>query len=124
MRSKGNQPKAEEKKWLEAIGNQACIVTSSSNIQVHHMFGASAKRDKLRVGHWAILPLSVELHDISSNHPHNITLHKKQFVENYGTEIELFSKLIELRIMNDLWVPPQEIINAITRTEHVKKFKV
>lgn len=82
--------KAEEKAWLQRVAEYGCVVTGQSNIQIHHCVGREGKQDKCHIGRWFVLPLAFELHDVSSNHPLNITHHRKRFIEEYDLECILF----------------------------------
>ena len=82
--------KAVEKEWLSRVAEYGCVVTGQSNIQIHHCVGREGKQDKYHIGRYFVLPLAFELHDVSSNHEYNITHHRKDFVEEYGAECDLF----------------------------------
>jgi len=80
---------------------------------VHHPCGRSAKHNKVEIGHWFILPVPVELHDVSSNHPLNVTHYKHRFTETFGAQACLFRRLVEgMRIMG-LSIPPDGVLNEI-----------
>lgn len=113
MRSKGNEPSAEQKAWMSQLAEYGCVVTRADNPQIHHCLGATAKHNKVAIGHWYLLPLAHQLHDISSNRPDNITLHKREFEWRHGTEKELFSRLIKTFRDNGNPIPPEEVIEAI-----------
>ena len=83
------------KKWLGMITDHGCIITGSSNIDRHHSVGKSYKIDKHQIGEIFVLPLSKELHWVGSDHPLNITHHRKAFVETYGRECDLFKSMCQ-----------------------------
>ena len=115
MQSKNNKPTAHAKRWQQAVRNAGCVITGNSQVQVHHCGGASLRHNKTRIGHYAVLALSPELHDVGSNHPLNVTHHKKAFHAKYGTNAQLFKRTMQLVSENsnaDV-LPPQDVINAI-----------
>lgn len=99
-----NKPaNAKQKKWMAAI-----VDWSICNIgllygdeydgaipQLHHVLGRSAKHDKIAIGHEFILPVPFELHDVSSNHPDNVTHCKKAFIKRFGNQRDLFLTMVE-----------------------------
>jgi len=113
MMSKGNAPSAAQKRWRQSVVEYGCVVTGSPIVQVHHCLGATAKHNKVHIGHWFILPLSPALHDISSNAPDNITTNKKAFVEAHGTEKNLFLNMAYRMFEDGYVVPNEEVLNAI-----------
>ena len=62
-----------------------------SPFQRHHVLGRTAKHNKVAIGHEFILPLPFDLHDVSSDHPENVTHCKKAFIKRFGTQRELFN---------------------------------
>ena len=105
--------RAVEKKWLGRVAAHSCVITGQSNIQIHHCMGREAKSNKYHIGRLFALPIAFELHDVSSNHPLNITHHRKAFVAEYGTEGMLFYMMcLEL---GDIPFE-DEVMNAILAT--------
>lgn len=86
-------PNARQKRWIARVAEYGCVITGSPNVQIHHCVGRTAKSNKVAVGHWFILPLSVELHDVSSNHRYNITHNKNAFIDEFGKESDLFMNM-------------------------------
>ena len=82
-------------KWKGIVADYSCIITRSSHIHIHHPVGRKYRIDKHEIGELFILPLAIHLHDVGSNHPLNVTLHRKAFVECYGRECDLFKKMCE-----------------------------
>lgn len=120
-----NKPaNAQQKKWMQDITDWACdnlhllygSEYSSSNIQRHHVLGRSAKQNKVSIGHWFIIPVPFWLHDVSSNHPENVTHHKKSFVKRFGAQRELFDVMYQS--MKDIGynVPDIDVYHAIMET--------
>jgi len=85
--------KAQEKAWLQRVAEHGCVINGQSVIQLHHCVGREGKHNKYHIGRWFVLPLSVELHDVSSDHPHNVTHHRKEFVKTFGLESDLFGEM-------------------------------
>ena len=85
---------ANQKRWLQWVGSQPCMVTGEYQIQVHHIWGRTTRSNKINIGHWAIIPLAIRFHDVNSNSPFNITHHRKRFEIEFGaTEKQLWQKL-------------------------------
>jgi hypothetical protein len=122
MQSKGNAPSAAQTRWRETVRRVGCIATGSVNheptepgdIQIHHVLGQSAVRNGVPVGHWFILPLHWRLHDIASDYPVNITTSKTRFLQQYGSEKNLFMKMIYGFLMAGIELPfDMAVLNAI-----------
>jgi len=88
-----SSPNAKQKRWMARVADYGCVVSGNSNIQIHHCVGRTAKHNKIAVGHWFILPLSFELHDVSSNNEYNVSKCKNAFIDEFGEENELFMKM-------------------------------
>ena len=114
---------AKQKRWIDLLVKRGCVATGEDyNVQVHHIWGRKAKSNKVAIGEWAVNVLSFDLHDVSSNHPHNVTHHRHCFEAKYGTEKSLFLKryyaikmnMYEGDIKQDFEaLPPMEVIRAI-----------
>ena len=97
------QANAAQKQWMNDIAEWAYnnlhlmfgIRYLNDNFQLHHVLGRSAKQDKVSIGHWFILPIPFDLHDVSSNHPENVTHRKKDFVKRFGNQRDLFCIILE-----------------------------
>lgn len=61
MRSKGNAPTAEQKRWHDQVANLQCVECLGP-AQIHHPVGATAKHKKVPIGHWWVIPLCDEHH--------------------------------------------------------------
>ena len=91
----------EQKKWMSDISewceNNIQILYGNEWLckpfQLHHVLGRSAKHNKIAIGHWFILPVPFELHDVSSNHIWNVTHHKHAFTDVFGSQCSLFDKM-------------------------------
>lgn len=62
MQSKGNQPSASQKRWREAVRELGSIITGMGAI-IHHPVGVTAKHNKVKIGHWWVIPLTDYEHD-------------------------------------------------------------
>src|SRR3990167_9121719 len=78
-------------------------------LQIHHTVGRSAKHNKVSISHWFILPVPVELHDVASNHPLNVTHYKHRFTETFGAQTWLYRRLVEGMRSMGLSVPPDDV---------------
>lgn len=87
-----------------------------AHFQIHHVAGRSAKHNKVPIGHEFILPVPIELHDVHSNHPDNVTHFKKNFVKRFGNQRDLFFAMYLDMIANGYQVPEVEIVEAIRDT--------
>ena len=92
------------------------------DFQLHHVLGRSAKHNKVAIGHWFIIPVPVELHDVGSNHPDNVTHFKKRFTERFGDQRGIVQILYSCMDKwndfehNNYSIPPAEVYNAIMDT--------
>ena len=122
-----NKPaNTEQKKLMSSISEWASQPKSlamlygdewdMSPIQLHHVLGRSAKHNKVSIGHYFILPVPFALHDVSSNHPLNVTHRKKSFIEKFGSQSGLFQAMHSCMEMDGYEVPSIEVYNAIMRT--------
>ena len=118
------QANAKQKQWMKDITEWAedniqlvyGVNYLNANIQRHHVLGRSAKHNKVEIGHWFILPIPFELHDVSSNHPENVTHSKKDFVKRFGNQRDLFLMLVEDMRDCGYELPPEEVCEAIMST--------
>ena len=99
MISKGARITAEQKRWESTVREFGCVLFGNDQgehgaIQIHHVVGLTAKKDGVLIGPWYILSLHWRLHDPRSSHSMNITNRRKDFLAKYGTEKELFLKMI------------------------------
>ena len=102
--------------WFREIGfNDFCL--DGYNFQIHHCGGRKLKHNKVAIGHWFILPLPFELHDVSSNSPVCVTHHKHAFTDMFGLQSELFKEMIESMVDHGATLPfGQDVIDAIMDT--------
>lgn len=84
--------------------------------QLHHVLGRSAKHNKVAIGHWFIIPVPIELHDVASNHDLNVTHHKHSFTKRYGKQKNIFLRLVAAMAVNGYDVPPEGVLDSIGDT--------
>lgn len=109
---------AAAKRWEQMVAEYGCIVTREPNVQIHHVAGRSARHNKIDIGWYYILPLTPRLHDVSSNHPMNVTLWKNRFEKEYGTQNDLFFQMLNALMEQGKEIPvPDEVIDAIAGME-------
>ena len=115
---------AKQRQWMKDIAewaenNIGALYQGYVNapFQLHHVTGRSAKHNKVEIGHEFIIPVPVELHDVSSNHPLNVTHHKKAFVNEFGEQCGLFQVMLSAMSHDGYNVPSMEIYNAIMDTK-------
>lgn len=121
------QANAAQKQWLTDItdavnfggflGDIYGEEFRHSSFQRHHVLGRSAKHNKIHIGHWFVIPVPFELHDVSSNHPLNVTHRKKSFISEFGKQSDLFIEMIEyMCAIGGYKFPNQDVIVAIVDT--------
>lgn len=118
------QANAAQRQWMSDISewcdNNIQILYgdewSNRPIQRHHVLGRSAKHNKVAIGHWFILPVPFELHDVSSNHKLNVTHCKKAFVNEFGSQKKLFEKMCNSMEIQGYEIPPNDAYYAILGT--------
>ena len=118
------QANAAQKKWmdditewaLENIGILYGDEWSGCEFQRHHVLGRSAKHNKIAIGHWFILPVPFDLHDVSSNHQLNVTHRKKAFIAQFGNQRDLFETMCNSMESQGYDVPPNDVFYAIMDT--------
>ena len=84
--------------------------------QRHHVLGRSAKHNKVSIGHWFILPVPFDLHDVSSNDQYNVTHNKKAFVKRFGNQRDLFLQMVKEMCSDGYELPPYDVCEAIRGT--------
>jgi len=115
---------AVQKKWMDDITEWAYdymrflygTYWKSGEFQRHHVVGRSAKQNKVPIGHYFILPVPFKLHDVSSDHPLNVTHRKKAFTAKFGMQRDLFATMYHSMMEQGYKVPSIEVFNAIMST--------
>ena len=93
-------PNAKQKQWLKTVASwyEECGFKDARlnqyKFQIHHVVGRKAKHNKIAIGHWFVLPLPFELHDVNENHKLNVTHHRHAFTAEFGLQCELFDEMI------------------------------
>lgn len=114
------QANAAQKRWMKQIADfieqeSLGILYGSEfegrkDFQLHHVLGRSAKHNKVAIGHWFIIPVPIELHDVHSNHPDNVTHFKKNFVKRFGEQCGIFQCMISCMVQ---WGYTKEFNNDV-----------
>lgn len=117
---------AKQKQWMSDISQWVrdnglhCLYGDDyyerADFQLHHVVGRSAKHNKVAIGHEFIIPVPVELHDVNSNHPLNVTHHKHAFTEEFGEQCGIFQAMISAMSHDGYAVPDMDIYHAIMDT--------
>lgn len=119
----------KEQKWLNTITEFALnsdwlmrhfggYCEDVYSIHRHHVVGRKAKEKvnlvSTPVGHWYVLPLPVELHDVHSNNKYHVAKCRPAFNNTFGTELELFRDLIDSMLDSGYTIPfDLEIMGAL-----------
>ncbi|GGO89106.1 hypothetical protein GCM10011348_46080 [Marinobacterium nitratireducens] len=85
------------------VKQQACVVCQSWPCVAHHCEGATWAHNKVKCGHWFILPLC-EFHDGVVTQGS-----RRVFRERFGTQADLWLELIEQAPI----LPPAEVVEAV-----------
>lgn len=101
------------KAWLDILGQVPCVVSGSDHTQLHHCVRRKAKHNKVPIGEWFVIPLHPRYHDVSSDNPFNVTHWKNRFEIEFGTQRDLFSKMVDQLREAGHPVPADFILEAI-----------
>lgn len=131
MISKGKSKTATETQWLsdvlEFAQNSSWLRdmygTHCGHVyafQIDHIIGAQAKRKvygvTTKAGEFAIMPIPVEIHDITSNHPLNRTLKPKAYRDVFGHETQVWRSMLDAMVLEGYELPfENELIEAVMR---------
>ena len=117
---------AKQKKWMTDIASfievnglhvlYGAEYLARTDFQLHHVLGRSAKHNKVAIGHWFIIPVPFELHDINEKNDLNVTYFKHNFTNKFGLQSEIFSRMIGYMDKLPFETPGQEIYDAIMDT--------
>lgn len=119
-------PNSKQKKWLADIADWAnnsgvfwamYAGVNTSQFELHHVLGRSAKHNKVPIGHWFVIPVPFELHNVMSNHPDNVTHFKHRFTDRFGDQRYLFNAMLGDMAMYEYALPPDDVIDAIMDTK-------
>lgn len=124
-------PNAKEKAFLKAVAdfhNEHGVgylfgdEWKGSPFQIHHVAGRTYKHNKVHIGHYFILPVVATLHDVSSNHPHNVTHYRHKFSEVYGNQRDLWQKMMfQMQMLGSVdaeYFPDDDIWLSIMSTKY------
>lgn len=85
--------------------------------ELHHVLGRSAKHNKVAIGHWFIIPIPFELHNVMSDHPDNVTHFKHNFTGRFGMQRDIFDNIRNgIQVLQGKSVPNEDVYNAIMDT--------
>ena len=121
-----NKPaNAKQKKWMRDISDfiQAMGIDRfygdefrGGNFELHHVLGRSAKHNKVAIGHEFIIPVPFELHNVSSDHPDNVTHFKHNFTNRFKMQRDIFNDLYIEMADCGYQIPSADIRSAIMDT--------
>jgi len=100
------------KTWLSMVADFGCVITGSSEVVLHHSVGRAYVKDKVQIGELFVLPLERIMHD-NGDYPLNVTHHRKDFVEAFGMERDLFKEMVDKMVDNGLEIPFDDIFLKI-----------
>lgn len=120
------QPNAAEKRWLKSISefieNEGLGILygtefeGRSDFQLHHVVGRTAKHNKIEIGHWFVIPVPWELHDVNSDNSDNVTNFKHNFTNRFGLQSKIFEEMCHLMVMiNDSVLPFNSQVDTAIR---------
>lgn len=91
-----------------------------SQLQCHHVAGRTYKQDKIHIGHFFILPVPFDLHDVSSNHNLNVTHWRNRFTATFGMQRDLWESMVSrMHSQGEIEeLPPIDVILSIARTKY------
>ena len=118
-------PNAKEKAFMKAVmdfhndygvGYLYGAEWDKSPLQCHHVCGRTYKQNKVHIGHYFIICVPFELHDVSSNSPVNVTHFRHRFTDKFGFQRGLWAKMVERLIRCEVirWDDvPDDVYDAI-----------
>lgn len=103
----GTNKTAAHKEYHRRVAELGCIISSDQNVQIHHIWGAKAQVKSTtwgsyHVGEFAVLPLHPLHHHGQLYHQAraigwgNVHGNKSEFEKMHGTELELFTKMVQM----------------------------
>ena len=121
------QANAAERKWMRDVAEwsvdnlrilygEKYVNRQKYTPQLHHTVGRSAKQNKVPIGHYFILPVPFELHDVSSDHRLNVTHRKRAFTAKFGMQRSLFKEMCLSMKEQGYPIPPVDVFDAIMST--------
>lgn len=82
---------AEQKRFMAWVKEQPCVECGGHSVIVDHMYGATFRHNKVRIGNWALLPLCPACDAVKTHGSHNT--YKQVFGR---TQAEAWSSLIDM----------------------------
>ena len=120
------QANAAQKQWMSDITNfideygLGAIYGEGydgSAYELHHVLGRSAKHNKVAIGHWFIIPVPFQLHNVTSGHSDNVTHFKHNFTDRFGSQRSIFDTIRNgIQVLQGKQVPSEDVYNAIMDT--------
>lgn len=110
---------AAQKRWEDSVRELGCIATRAdpAHVQVHHVAGFTYQHMGETIGPWFVLPIHWSLHDPNSGDPMNVTHYPKRFCEKYGTQAQLFAKVVYAMSFRGIEIPfSMDVYNAIMQS--------
>lgn len=110
-------PNAKEKQFMKAVmdfhnsygvGYLYGEEWHCDPIQCHHVAGRTYKNNKVHIGHYFILPIPFDLHDVHSNHPLNVTHWRNRFTAEFGMQRDLWLKMVN-RMTDENTINPSDL---------------
>lgn len=111
------------KDWLRRVADYACThgcfpLKQDCGFQLHHSVGRTGRQNKVDIGHWFIIPVQVDYHDVNSNNPLNITHHRRKYTDAFMLESMQWLAMIRTIQQEDAGHLPfgEDVINAVLST--------
>jgi len=98
-----NQSEKDFQAWLKI---QPCCITGRNDVQVHHCVGSTGKHNKVLIGHYFCLPLSVDTHWLYHNR-------KREFKAQHGLQNRLWMELCNRYYTEEGKLIPVDVERAI-----------
>lgn len=112
-------PNATEKRWLSVVADHGPIVPGYGPTQLHHVAGRTYRHNKVDIGHWYILPLPWQYHDVASPDPCNVTHFRHNFTDRFGYQRDLFEQMLNnMENRGIILEIPDEVVEAIRSTNY------
>jgi hypothetical protein len=123
MQSKNHKRTAEQKKWHGQVAELGCITSGSTQAQIHHCVGATAKHNKIHIGEWFVLPLNPFNHSYIDQGRFGLDMLKTEAGERYNADdrvkdmsLHEFEKFLFGRVLRMIPERPfgDDVIQAIS----------
>lgn len=115
MQSKNQKPTKKQIEWREAVREMGCVNHPGKRAEIHHVVGVTGRQDKIKIGHWFILPLCTECH--RTDPEYNVTTWRKRFTEHWGDQRALFAEVVDWYLQTHRELPfGSDVYNAISNT--------